>query len=157
MADMIEERSVLWRSSEGDEMIPIVELIRLEEVHGGGTFGVMKIHKSVRHGIWTLEPADLENAPDVSSIPAQQYTCRRHSSPRHGECFKIMDVPERTDVLIHKGNTISDTLGCPVLGSSHGALTEGDRAVLNSGAAFRRFMNAMEGYDECHLTIKEIY
>jgi hypothetical protein len=135
-------------------MTPILELIRLEENEPFGTFGVLKLQKEVF--CVTLEPADRLNASEVSSIPAQQYLIQRHVSPRFGETFKVKDVPGRDAVLFHPGNVATNTLGCIILGQYFGKLKE-DRAVLNSGATFHAFMEALAGYDIAHLTITEVY
>jgi len=132
---------------------PIVELIRLEENFKYGTFGILKIQKKVF--CVTLEPPDIENNRNVSSIPAQQYICKRMSSS-YGETFKVMDVPNRTQVLLHPGNTKFHTQGCILLAQYFGKL-KGNRAVLNSGKTFKDFMTSLVGYDEIHLTIKEDY
>ena len=134
-------------------MIPVVEIIRLEETEQG-TLGVMRINKQVFCA--TLEESDRLNAANVSSIPAQQFVCRRVQSPRLGETFQVMDVPGRSHILFHAGNTDRDTEGCILLGSTWGNLS-GRRAVLNSGATYREFMGVMAGRDEFHLTVKEEY
>ena len=66
----------------------IVELIRLEENFDYGTFGALRINKEVF--CVTLEPADLLNKQNVSSIPAQQYLCERYSSTKYPNTFQIM-------------------------------------------------------------------
>ena len=134
--------------------IPIAELIRLEEHESFGTFGVLKLNKAVF--CVTLEPPDRLNAPNVSSIPAQQYICTRTKSPRYGETFKVTRVPGRTAILFHAGNDVDDTEGCVCLAEHFGKL-RGNRAVLNSGATFKRFMQIMEGIQFFHLTIREVY
>lgn len=136
------------------ELLPILELIRLEEHHLFGTFGVLKINKSVF--CVTLEPSDRENIRDKSSIPAQQYECHKFNSPTFGKTYKVMGVPGRTNVLFHAGNLIKHTKGCIILAQYFGKL-KGNRAVLNSGKTFKTFMNIMEPYDVFHLTISEHY
>lgn len=135
-------------------MRPIVEIIRLEEDNLWGTFGILKINKAVF--CVTLEPPDRENAQFISSIPAQQYDCRRYDSPRFGETFRLLNVPNRTDILFHAGNESGDTKGCIILAQYWGKL-KGTRAILNSGNTFRQFMRIMEGHDVFHLTINERY
>jgi hypothetical protein len=135
-------------------MHPIVELIRLEENENYGTFGVLRIMKQVF--CVTLEPADLENASFVSSIPAQQYLCELHVSPKYGETFQVMNVPHRDSVLFHPGNRVKDTKGCIILAEHFGKL-QGDRAVLNSGNTFKRFMHLAKQFQTLHLTIIEAY
>lgn len=131
----------------------IVELIRLEE-SDQGTIGVLKIDKRVF--CMTLEPADRLNKRNISSIPAQQYRCGRIVSPRFGETFEVKDVPDRYGILFHALNIARDTEGCIGLGEHVGKL-RGQRAILNSGKTFERFMKEMAGHDKFHLTIREVY
>ena len=138
----------------GIELLPVLELIRLEEHHLFGTFGVLKINKSVF--CVTLELSDRENIRDISSIPVQQYECHKFNSPKFGKTYKIMGVPGRTNVLFHGGNFIKHTTGCIILAQYFGKL-KGNRAVLNSGATFKAFMNIMEPYEVFHLTITEVF
>ncbi|BBD08762.1 putative uncharacterized protein [Desulfovibrio ferrophilus] len=133
--------------------MPIVELIRLEEAPLG-SFGVLRMNKEVV--CVTLEPPDKLNAQDVSSIPAQQYLCARVDSPRFGNTFQVQDVPGRTRVLFHSGNTVEDTRGCVLLGTSYGMLGQ-ERGVLGSRNAFNLFMENLSGVDGFHLTILERY
>jgi len=135
-------------------MLPIVEIIRLEENFKYGTFGVVKINKQVFSVC--LEPADLENRRNVSSIPAQQYICQRYSSGRYPDTFQVMNVPDRDLILWHPGNTIKHTKGCVLLAQYFGKL-KGNRAVLNSGNTFNSFMKLMHGIDKFHLTVSENY
>lgn len=134
-------------------MLPIVELVRLEE-SDAGTFGILKINKEVF--CVTLEPKDEENKQDISSIPAQQYICTRYSSAKYPDTFEVSGVPNRSFVLFHSGNTIVDTQGCILLAQHWGKL-RGERAVLNSGNTFNRFLAVMKKFDMFHLTIREVY
>lgn len=136
------------------KFIPIVRLIRLEENEEHGTFGILSINAQVF--CVTLEPSDRENTPNTSSIPAQQYICHRHNSPKYGETFKVMGVPGRSNVLLHAGNIAKHTKGCILLAQYFGKL-KGGRAVLNSGKTFKEFMHLMKDQDSFHLTIKESY
>lgn len=133
--------------------MPVLEIIRLEE-DDSGTFGILKINKQVF--CCTLEPADRLNRTSVSSIPAQQYYCMKHDSPKYGKTFKVQDVPDRSSILFHPGNKVGHTEGCVLLGQYFGKL-KGDRVTLNSGATFREFMNYFVSDAIFHLTIKEIY
>ena len=132
----------------------IVEIIRLEDHVDWGTFGVLKIDK-VSFCV-TLEPPDLLNEPNRSCIPAQQYMCRRHISPKYGKTYMVQDVPKRTAILFHPGNTVDHTEGCILTAQYFGKL-RGNRAVLNSGETFGLFMDEMAQVQNFHLTIKEVY
>jgi len=142
-------------------MIPSVEIIRLEENYNFGTFGVLKLNKEVF--CVTLEPRDELNRENMSCIPAQQYYCTRSktkltSVSRLGldETFEVTGVPNRTGVKFHPGNSVADTHGCILLAAYFGKLYN-NRAVLNSGETFLRFMSSLEDHDKFVLTIKECY
>lgn len=130
-----------------------LRLIRLEESEQG-TIGVLLIDAEVF--CFTLEPSDQLNAVNRSSIPAQQYICKKVESPRFGRTYEVSFVPGRSQVLFHPGNTASDTEGCILLGETVGKL-KGKRAVLNSGTTFRRFMTVLNKEEKFHLTVKEVY
>lgn len=132
----------------------ILELIRMEEDFYFGTFGVLKIDKRIF--CVTLEPRDELNTPGVSSIPAQQYWCRRYSSSRYPSTFQIVGVPGRRKILFHAGNVMANTRGCIIMAQYFGKLN-GDRAVLNSGKTFRDFMAMTDQLERLHLTITENY
>lgn len=135
------------------KLIPTVRLIRVEE-SPQGTFGVLVVCSQVF--CVTLEPSDWLNERNVSSIPAQQYRCIKIQSPRFGETFEIVDVPNRSHVLFHAGNIIEHTKGCIILGQYFGKLSS-DRAVLNSGKTFKEFMKIMRNIKIFNLTVKEVY
>lgn len=135
-------------------LLPILELIRLEEHSKYGTFGILKINKQVFCA--TLEPPDVANQPFESNIPAQQYFCRLINTPRFGWTYIVEDVPHRDAVLFHAGNWAEDTEGCIMVAQHFGKL-KAKRAVLNSGATFKKFMSALKGYEFLSLTIAEHY
>lgn len=131
-----------------------MEIIRLWESEEHGTFGAMKIQKAPF--CWTMEPPDRENVQNRSSIPAQQYACKRTLSPKYGETFEITNVPGRTHVLFHPLNLATETKACVGLGDELGEL-RGRKAILDSRKTFNRFMGIFAGFSEFHLTIIEVY
>jgi hypothetical protein len=111
-------------------------LVRDEESKEHGTFG--KLFVNGREFCHTLEPADRDNKKNISSIPCGVYQCKPYSSKKYPDVFQICNVPDRTNILFHSGNTDDDTAGCVLLGSTRGKLGN-DRAILNSGNTFRKF------------------
>jgi len=101
----------------------------------------------------TLQPDVLNQGR--YSLPAGVYLCRRWHSAKHPNTFEIV-CPPHTAVLFHAGNVVEDSLGCCLLGSSRGKLA-GDRAVLNSGATFKKFLEKTEGLDEFQLIVEDNY
>jgi hypothetical protein len=130
-----------------------VTLIRMENDPEQGIFGTLMINGKVF--CCTLEPPDKDNKKDVSCIPADTYVCAPYSSPKYPFVYEVTDVPKRSNILFHKGNTVHDTAGCILLGSSFGKLRH-LRAVLNSGATFDKF-RGMIGDNQFMLTVFELY
>ena len=115
-----------------------------------GTFGDLVVNgQSWRTG----ELPWRQNLPDQSRIDVGTYTCALRFSPHFQRTiYHLLDVPGRGDVEIHWGNFCgdkakgfrSDVLGCILVGDSMGVL-DGQLAVLNSVAAFDRFLAATQG------------
>ena len=104
---------------------------------------------------YTLENPWRDNEPYVSCIPAGSYEMKRSFYNRGGyDCFEAENVPGRTQILIHIGNSERDTSGCILIGERVGVIGT-SISVLQSGAAFTKFMKKMEGIDEFTLDIVE--
>lgn len=65
----------------------------------------------------TLEEPWLNNQRGASCIPVGAYVCRRVISPKFGDTFEVTNVPGRSHILFHKGNTTDDTEGCILVGA----------------------------------------
>lgn len=83
---------------------------------------------------YTLENPWFNNLENVSCIPETFYQMEPWKSPKFGQCFRLLEVPNRTNILIHVGNIQEDTKGCILVGESLGFLNE-NLAVLNSRKA----------------------
>ena len=70
----------------------------------------------------TLELAWRDNQRSVSCIPAGEYKARirlpRESATRDYIHLLIEDVPDRSYILFHRGNTAKDSRGCVLVGQS---------------------------------------
>ncbi len=111
----------------------------------------------------TLEEDWRDNAKGMSCIPEGSYICQAVNTPKHGDTFRVRDVPGRSDILIHSGNTEADTEGCILVGKEYGYIqakddqsgqTEEQLAVLRSKEAFQDFMDAVKGKETFALHIK---
>ena len=78
----------------------------------------------------SLERPWVFNERKVSCIPSGTYLVKRHISPKFGECFKIQDVKGRSDILIHSGNVVGDTLGCVLVGLTSGTVDDSNTAMI---------------------------
>jgi hypothetical protein len=127
-------------------------LYRLRE-NTNGTFGVL-CNENVCICL-TLERPWMNNKSDVSCIPIGEYKCKRHTSEHFGEGFEVLNVPNRSDILFHTGNWMTDSKGCIILG--YGFSTKNNQEALDqSGIAFDRFMKILKGTNEFDLQIKNI-
>lgn len=132
----------------------VLELIRLEK-SGKGVVSILKINKEIF--CCALEPPDNNNQVNVSCIPVGQYYIDPVNSPKFGKTYKILNVPNRSNILFHAGNTMTDTQGCILLGETIGKL-KGDRAILNSGSTFKKFMEKLGiSGPRAILTVTECY
>lgn len=66
---------------------------------------------------YTLEEPWRNNIKRISCIPAGEYECVKHNGS-FKNVWRLLDVPKRTAVLIHAGNTLEDTEGCILVGTS---------------------------------------
>lgn len=82
----------------------------------------------------TLEEPDLDNQPKISCIPGGPYLCIPHNTAKWKDVWEITNVPNRTAILIHSGNTTNDIEGCILIGRNFGRLL-GKTAVLSSKVA----------------------
>jgi hypothetical protein len=82
--------------------------------------------------VFTLEPGIDANHP---AIPAGEYPVVMGWSPRFERNVpRVKDVPDRTDIEVHPGNSAADTKGCILLG-----LQQTDDSVRHSVEAVRAF------------------
>ena len=119
-----------------------LSLIRMEmtPLH---TVGALSIDG--RPVCWTMEQPWRDNMTNKSCIPAGLYDFRGRDRwsgwQKHGRTIEIINVPDRSAILIHPGNWARDTKGCIVPGMVVGDSRE-TRAVLQSAVAFRKIMAA---------------
>lgn len=109
---------------------------------------------------YTLELPWRDNQKDISCIPLGEYTCKRVNRRYLSgggfvdHTFEVLDVPDRSGILFHVGNTYSDTHGCILLGSEH-RMRDGELFLAKSKQAFFAFMDYMEGEENFRLNITE--
>jgi len=132
----------------------LVKIIRIETNLTEGTFGVMTINGVA--ACLTLEPYSRDNVSNISCIPTGQYICKKYSSKKYPNTFEVTGVQGRSHILFHAGNIDENTAGCILLGSEFGMLGD-EQAILESGKAFKRFMEHFKNTQQFKLTIVEEY
>lgn len=96
------------------------------------TQGILKVNGLT---FYTLERPWLNNKRNISCIPEGKYPIYTFKHNRHGEVIGLRNVPNRSEILIHPGNSIDDTEGCILPG-----LNCGRGIVLNSKRALREIV-----------------
>lgn len=92
--------------------------ITLQRLYQGDdcTIGTLSMNRKIL--CYTLENPWKDNEKNVSSIPEGRYSCAPYNSEKYPNVWKINNVKDRTDVLIHIGNYEKDTKGCILVGSN---------------------------------------
>jgi hypothetical protein len=105
-----------------------------------GTFGKIMFEE---FECFTVERPWLDNKARQSCIPEGHYPLKLGMYNRGGyPAYEVMDVPDRSLIKIHVGNTMDDIVGCIAPGKSLGTIA-GKWGVTNSKKALREFMKAM--------------
>ena len=104
-----------------------------------GTFGVLRL---AGFECYTVERPWRDNKPWLSCVPQGVYlTAETYYVRGDVHTIELLEVPNRTRILIHKGNLPTDVQGCIAVGSDLG--TVGGRwAVTESAAAFANLVQA---------------
>lgn len=89
----------------------------------------------------TIELPWKDNRKGQSCIPRGQYRVIRRWSPKYGEHFHILDVPNRNYILIHAANYSRQLLGCIGVGQDHKDIDkDGLRDVTSSRATMKMLL-----------------
>jgi hypothetical protein len=130
-------------------------LERLED-NGKQTIGVLKgyIDGSLVFECKTLELPYKDNERNISSIPEGKYKVTHRTSEKYGRHFHILDVPERSYILIHTANYVRQLRGCIAVGVDHIDIDgDGLKDVTSSKATLNTMLDIAPA--EFTLTIKK--
>lgn len=111
----------------------------------------------------SLECPWLDNKIRLSCIPEGKYVVKKRVSGivnrttkrraiTYTSGWEVTNVPTRTYIMFHIGNTAKDIVGCIAMGLKHGKLG-GANAVLSSGDAFDIFMKRMSKHTTWNLVV----
>ncbi len=119
------------------------------------TLGVLEVGGEK---VYTLELPDKSNQRNVSCIPEGFYEFIPHGWSGNDKKFKkvweIEDVPNRSAILFHAGNTTRDTEGCILLGMGIHS-SRGEHYIVDSRKAIN-LMRSLIGKDYGIIEIKSI-
>lgn len=106
-----------------------------------GTFGVLLDDSGIPlPGMVTLEDPWNDNKNEISCIPLGEYKCVPRWSLRHKHHWVLEGVPKRSLILIHIGNSIANTRGCILVGTSFGG-----QGIVGSKDAMERLRAQYQG------------
>ncbi len=119
-----------------------------------GTFGVL-VHNGEPFAV-TVEEIWRGNKKSKSCIPEGTYLCKKSYYNGGGyETFEVKDVPNRSEILFHVGNTIEDSQGCILVAERYEHLNN-RYAAWHSQEGFDEFMERLEGVDEFMLEVVSV-
>ena len=127
----------------------MIELIRF------GSFKDRTIGRLAYDGevFYTVEKPWVDNQQNISCIPTGTYQLGLVNSPKFGPAtWEIKDVPNRSHILIHAGNTANDVIGCVAVGMGVFGQLQG---VSNSRKAIENLYLMMSNKITEEITIKE--
>ena len=105
------------------------------------TLGILTIYDDNNFPKWecrTLELPDKDNQSRISCIPKGAYTVVKRNSAKYGDHFHILDVPNRSYILVHNANYVRQLLGCIAVGLAHTDIDgDGLRDVTRSKSTLR--------------------
>lgn len=126
----------------------VLEIVRFKEIDDMtlGRFILCDGERKVLKG-YTCEPAgpDTTESGMDRRIPQGEYRVAWHDSPKFRARLPLLYnalVPKSRCILIHSGNTGSNTEGCVLLGSSLGT-----HGVKDSRAALSALLAAVKGQE----------
>jgi len=127
----------------------MIELIRF------GLFKDRTIGRLIYEGdvFYTVEKPWLDNQQNISCIPTGIYQLGRVNSPKFGPAtWEVKNVPNRSHILIHAGNTAHDVIGCLAVGMGVFGQLQG---VSSSRKAIENLYLMMSNKITEEITIKE--
>ena len=121
------------------------------ETSPNGTFG--KVRTDNGFECYSAERDWHEGKKDISCIGAGEFKCQVVESPHFGKVYAVLEVPGRSDILLHPGNwPMRQSHGCILLGRAVG-LVLGTEGLMSSRDALDGFMAHLDN-EPFTLTIK---
>jgi hypothetical protein len=99
----------------------------------------------------TLELPWRDNQRRISCVPDGTYKVVRRSSAKYKNHFHLLDVPNRSLILIHQGNYNHQTMGCILVGKEFRDINKNGLMDVTSSVAT---MNELLKYDIDEINIK---
>lgn len=137
----------------------MVELLRVKVPSGDPQYGIIRVNG--RFCCLSLERPWLSNLPNVSCIPTGDYVCLKvkdkttQGGMKIDVTYEVQNVPNRSGILFHTGNSIRDTHGCIIPGLSLD-FNDMEPLLLGSKDGFKRFIRFTQDIDRFDLSVREV-
>ena len=126
-----------------------------EEKQTIGTLYLLNEKEGIIAKWHSLELPWLDNQRNISCIPKGTYKARKHTSPRFGASLWLQDVPNRSEILIHRGNFYTDIRGCILIGNGLADINkDGVIDLTQSVPAINELMQLLKDVDDVIIEIK---
>lgn len=128
-----------------------ITLLRDLDASNEATLGKMRLEWLKTHpDIYTLELL-RGTGGSGSCITQGLYNCIPHDSPKHPHTWQLLNVPNRTEILIHNGNYLKDTEGCILVGFT----IDDDKPMVGRSVDALNYLREVIGSDNFSIEIKD--
>lgn len=118
-----------------------------------GTFGVL-LADGAPFAV-SLERPWRDNLKGESCIPTGEYTCVRVNSPKFGATWLVRDVPGRSEILFHAGNTFADSHGCILVAEKFATWADGSTSIADSKLGMADLMSLTRDRVSFYLIVRD--
>ena len=132
--------------------VPILQIVRVRHTDEA-TYGVMSF-KGEAPFVVTLERPWKDNERNVSCIPPNFYSCAKFSSESHPNTYEVLNVPDRSAILFHPGNTVDDSAGCILVGESFADFGD-EHGIGQSRKGFDEMIEKLNGAKTFYLSLNK--
>jgi len=120
-----------------------------------GTGYVFNERNGIKYTFCTLELPWKDNERRISCIPVGEYKVVKRWSQKYKNHFHVLDVENRSYILLHAGNYNRHTLGCILCGKEHLDITgDGERDGTSSKDTMDKLNEILP--DEFTLVIEDV-
>ena len=117
-----------------------------------GLAGLFDAERNLLATFHTLELPWRGNERNVSCIPEGSYLATRELHPKKGIVYRLHNVEGRSGILIHVGNSLTDTEGCILIGKKSDLIAH---TVTSSKLAVKEF--SLTGSNSIFVKITNIW
>ena len=126
-----------------------VEIKRIE-FRDKQTEGVLSVKDEANNILFQCYTIELEedcNAKRDDCIPRNTYNVEKRYSTKYKNHFHVLDVPNRSYILIHAGNYNKHTLGCILVGKTLTDINgDGYRDTTSSKSTMNKLNEVLPNY-----------